>query len=60
MGKEKRERGKEDADTVQVAGGRLGIHWTLAYYVLLVAGMVGFYRGLWPLTESRRALAKFG
>lgn len=60
MGKEKQERGKEDKDKVQVAGGRLGIHWTVAYYVLLVAGMVGFYRGLWPLTESRRALAKFG
>jgi len=60
VGREKRERGKEDKDNVQVAGGRLGIHWTVAYYVLLVAGMVGFYRGLWPLTESRRALAIFG
>ncbi len=60
VGKEKRERGKEYKDNIQVAGGRLGIHWTVAYYVLLVAGMVGFYRGLWPLTESHRALAKFG
>lgn len=60
VGKEKRERSKEDEDNVQVAGGRLGIHWTLAYYVLLVAGVVGFHRGLWPLTESRKALAKFG
>lgn len=60
MGKEKRERSKADEDNVQVAGGRLGIHWTLAYYMFLIAGMVGFCRGLWPLTESRRALAKFG
>ena len=57
-GRERPDRGKEDQDKVQVAGGRLSVHWTVAYYVLLVAGAVGFYKGLWPLTESRRALAK--
>ena len=32
--------------------------WTTAYYALLVAGAVGFWRELWPLTESERSLAK--
>ena len=57
-GRDRPERGKEDQDQVQVAGGRLGIHWTVAYYVLLVAGAVGFYQALWLLTESKRPLAK--
>jgi prenyl protein peptidase len=54
-------RSKEDIDIspLQVAGGRLDISWTVAYYVLLVAGAVGFYYLLWPLTESRLALASF-
>lgn len=30
--------------------------WSLAYYVLLVAGAVGWYRELWTLTESGNAL----
>lgn len=33
-----------------------GVGWTVAYYVILVAGAYGFYRGLFPLTESRYAL----
>ncbi|KAF1970158.1 hypothetical protein BU23DRAFT_512015 [Bimuria novae-zelandiae CBS 107.79] len=33
-----------------------GISWTLAYYALLVAGAVGFYYQLFPLTESSYAL----
>lgn len=65
-------RGKEDtprttARTMQelrVSGaagnGELGIGWTVAYYVLLVAGAVLFWQGLWRLTESGNALAKFG
>lgn len=54
-------RGKDDTDAsrVQVADGRLGVSWTVAYYVLLVAGAVGFYYLLWPLTESSLALASF-
>jgi prenyl protein peptidase len=43
--------------------GRGGDHgqadWSIAYYSLLVAGAVGFYLLLWPLTESRNALARF-
>lgn len=33
-----------------------GIGWTVAYYVILVAGAVGFYWQLFPLTESTHAL----
>ena len=59
VGKEGKQRGKEDGDPVQVANGELGILWTVAYYLLLVAGAAAFYIGLWPLTESKQALAKF-
>lgn len=54
-------RAKEDSEIspLQVAGSQLGISWTVAYYVLLVAGAVGFYYALWPLTESKLALAAF-
>jgi prenyl protein peptidase len=55
-------RSKEDPDDIKV-GVRgdegLGIGWTVAYYVLLVAGAVGFAQGLWPLTESYHALVSF-
>ncbi|KAF2016440.1 CaaX prenyl proteinase Rce1 [Aaosphaeria arxii CBS 175.79] len=33
-----------------------GLAWTVAYYVILIAGAYGFYRGLFPLTESINAL----
>lgn len=57
-------RGKEDSDDdVQIGvrgnSGGLGVGWTVAYYVLLVAGAVGFAQGLWPLTESYHALVSF-
>ncbi|GAM40809.1 hypothetical protein TCE0_041f13445 [Talaromyces pinophilus] len=54
-------RAKEDSEIspLQVAGRQLGISWTVAYYVLLVTGAVGFYYSLWPLTESKLALATF-
>jgi prenyl protein peptidase len=32
------------------------IAWTVAYYVILIAGAVGFYYQLFPLTESTHAL----
>lgn len=38
---------------------RLGVAWTVAYYILLVGGAVGFYHALFPLTESPSALAHF-
>ncbi|PKY06063.1 prenyl protein protease [Aspergillus campestris IBT 28561] len=37
----------------------LAMGWTVAYYLLLVGGAIGFYYGLWPLTESAHALALF-
>lgn len=54
-------RGKEDSDGggVLVGGEGLAIGWTVAYYLLLVAGAVGFAQGLWPLTESYNALVSF-
>ncbi|CAK3976211.1 prenyl ase Rce1 [Lecanosticta acicola] len=37
----------------------LGVAWTVIYYVLLPTGAYGFYRLLWPLTQSENALATF-
>ncbi|KAL2863005.1 CAAX prenyl protease RCE1 [Aspergillus lucknowensis] len=53
-------RGKEDSDrSIVYTYGELGIGWSIAYYFLLVVGAIGFYYGLWPLTESLHALADF-
>jgi prenyl protein peptidase len=54
-------RGKDDTDAVQAQGrgGSLTLKWTVAYYLLLVAGVCLFYRELWPLTVSEAALAEF-
>ncbi|EXJ69740.1 prenyl protein peptidase [Cladophialophora psammophila CBS 110553] len=54
-------RGKDDTDAVQAQGKgeKLGLRWTVAYYLLLVAGAFAFYRGLWPLTTSEAALSEF-
>lgn len=37
-------------------GSAAGLAWTVAYYLLLVAGAVAWYRELWALTESENAL----
>lgn len=37
--------------------GRSSDIWTTAYYVLLVAGVVAFWRNFWTLTESAGKLA---
>lgn len=42
-----------------VVPGELGIGWSVAYYMLLFAGAIGFRYALWPLTESTHALAGF-
>lgn len=54
-------RGKEDSEnrSIYVAPGKLDIGWTIAYYVLLVAGALIFCSSLWPLTESYHALVPF-
>lgn len=57
--KGKNDDDNEDRGPVYVTPGELGVGWTVAYYVLLVAGAVGFYYALWPLTESGNALAGF-
>ncbi|OQN95969.1 hypothetical protein B0A48_17912 [Cryoendolithus antarcticus] len=38
---------------------RLGLSWTVVYYVLILAGAYGFYRLLFTLTESPNALVVF-
>ncbi|EXJ91547.1 prenyl protein peptidase [Capronia epimyces CBS 606.96] len=55
-------RGKDDTDAVQPGGKerRLGLQWTVTYYVLLLAGAYAFYAGLWPLTDSSLAFVQFG
>ena len=54
-------RGKEDAVPILPKGreGVLGLHWTVAYYVLLFAGVYLFCSQLWSLTDSSQALAAF-
>jgi prenyl protein peptidase len=58
---------RDDERTSGVAGamgkdrrGGLGTVWTVAYYLLLLAGAYGFYLELFPLTEGKYALADFG
>jgi prenyl protein peptidase len=63
VGADGRDRGDDDtADSGQFmqGGEKLGIGWTLGYYVLLFVGAYGFYKGSWRLTESSNALASFG
>jgi len=49
-----------DGNGVEVANGRLGVQWTVAYYVLLVLGAWLFYYNIWTWTESANALVDFG
>lgn len=48
---------KDDALPAAVVAQDKGVAWTVAYYVVLVAGAVGFYYQLIPLTESHHALS---
>ena len=54
-------RGKDDTDAIQARGRgeKLALKWTVAYYVLLLAGAYAFYAGLWTLTNSSAALVQF-
>ena len=58
-------RGKEDGEMANgmtysgVQERQLSVWWTVAYYVVLVGGAVGWYRGLWWLTDSDNALVDF-
>ncbi|EKD13500.1 uncharacterized protein L3040_008633 [Drepanopeziza brunnea f. sp. 'multigermtubi'] len=51
--------GKRSEDLKKELNGELGVVWTIAYYVLLVVGAVGWWRCLWPLSESDMALTTF-
>lgn len=37
----------------------VGVVWSVVYYGLLVVGAVGWWKMLWPLTESELALSVF-
>ncbi|OCL08132.1 Abi-domain-containing protein [Glonium stellatum] len=52
----KKEDGERPGKGEPVDDGSLPIGWTIAYYVLLVSGAIGFYLQLYPLTESKYAL----
>jgi len=47
---------KDDAQKSMPAYQGKGPLWTVAYYLVLAAGAVGFYWLLFPLTESKHAL----
>lgn len=49
----------DNGAAAQAANGGLGVVWTVAYYILLIAGAVGFYKALWVLTDSESALIAF-
>jgi len=51
-------RGKEDEDREDEGERGLGIWWTVAYYVMLIAGAVAWWRELRALTESEGALVR--
>ncbi len=57
------DRGDESRDGTN--GIQVGTHhhhttlWTVAYYIILVAGALGFWKLLWVLTESDNAQAQF-
>lgn len=48
--------GRADGDE---PGAALGRRWSIAYYLLLVGGAIGWYKHLWALTESGNALVSF-
>lgn len=51
--------GKRDENGATSSNGRLGVVWTIAYYVLLVVGAVAWWKLLWQLTESESRLTNF-
>lgn len=57
------DRGRRDENQppppTPVTAMELGISWTVAYYLLLVVGAVGFYKYFWVLTDGGNALIGF-
>ncbi|OCK85296.1 Abi-domain-containing protein [Lepidopterella palustris CBS 459.81] len=55
----RKEDGENSNKDAKSGKSNLGIGWTVAYYLLLVSGAVGFYLQLFPLTKSINALPVF-
>ena len=53
-------RGKEDTDRKFGGAQKIGLAWTAAYYITLVAGAVVWWKALWVLSKSKRELMKIG
>ncbi|EFR03481.1 CAAX prenyl protease 2 [Nannizzia gypsea CBS 118893] len=49
----------EDENIFGSVDGATGLGWSVAYYILLFAGVGLFYYQFWPLTESSKALVSF-
>lgn len=55
-----RRKARDSNAGVMVQPKGVGMLWSVVYYLLLVVGVVGFYCGLFPMTESKHALVNFG
>ena len=53
-------RGKEDKSRRNEGAQKLGLAWTAAYYITLIAGAMAWWKFLWVLSESERELVKIG
>ncbi|KAG9516820.1 CaaX prenyl proteinase Rce1, partial [Aureobasidium melanogenum] len=53
------DRSVSDALQTGTHGQRLSITWTITYYIVLVAGAIGFWKLRWSLTYSDLALIQF-
>ncbi|CAK7207822.1 CAAX prenyl protease [Sporothrix eucalyptigena] len=53
------EKPANSSSSVQPSAAQGNLLWTIAYYILLVAGAVYWYRHLWTQTESAHALVSF-
>ena len=53
-------RGKEDSDGRYQGARTVGLAWTVAYYIILIAGAVAWWKALWILSESKQDLMKIG
>lgn len=61
LGEELVDSGTHSGESLQAGapGQQLSILWTVAYYVVLVAGAMSFWQLRWSLTKSNLALVKF-
>jgi prenyl protein peptidase len=52
-------RNGDNESSAQGQGEFMDLVWTVSYYSLLVVGAVGWWKSLWPWTESESALITF-